>query len=126
MRKLNTHVHVTEIGEDGKPTGRSGMFGPADELPDWARAAITNPFVWDGPVDKAEVLAAVSGQGTNVGGDTPVDTGGDTEVDPNRPRGNASRADWATYAGSLTPPIDVTGGMNRDDIIAAVDARPKV
>ncbi|CRK59070.1 hypothetical protein [Alloactinosynnema sp. L-07] len=125
MRKLITHVHVTEIGEDGKPTGRSGTFGPADDLPDWARAAITNPFVWDGPVDEAEVREAMVTVPPLPDGVTGASVSTGDEVDPNRPRGNASRPDWAAYAGSLTPPVEVTGAMSRDDIIAAVDARPR-
>ena len=45
--KLRTHVHVVERDSDGGLTGRSGTFGPGDEVPDWAVVAITNPDVWE-------------------------------------------------------------------------------
>jgi hypothetical protein len=48
MAKLNTYVHVVERNQLGELTGRGGTFGPDDELPDWAEAAITNPDVWNG------------------------------------------------------------------------------
>lgn len=47
MRNLNTFVHAVERDETGG-IGRSQVFGPGDPVPDWARAAITNPDVWDG------------------------------------------------------------------------------
>jgi hypothetical protein len=46
-RRLTVHVHAVERLEDGG-YGRSGSFGPDDVVPDWARAVITNPDVWDG------------------------------------------------------------------------------
>lgn len=47
-KKLTTYVHAVEHDDKGKLTGRSGSFGPDDELPDWAAKAITNPDVWEG------------------------------------------------------------------------------
>lgn len=44
MAKLRTHVHV----KDDK--GLTHVFGPADELPEWAQRAITNPKAWEGGV----------------------------------------------------------------------------
>lgn len=41
MATLNTHVHVTD------ESGRAHVFGPADEVPEWAQALITNPKAWD-------------------------------------------------------------------------------
>lgn len=40
MARLRTHVHVTG------PHGDVHVFGPGDEVPDWAREAITNPKAW--------------------------------------------------------------------------------
>ncbi|MEV4971957.1 hypothetical protein [Streptomyces scopuliridis] len=40
MASLNTSVHVTDS------TGVSHVFGPADEVPEWAQALITNPKAW--------------------------------------------------------------------------------
>lgn len=96
-RKLTIHVHAVERLEDGS-YGRSQSFGPGDEVPDWARAVITNPDVWEGEEDTSP------------------------EPEPTtveRPRGNASRDKWAAYAAARD--IEVEDDMNRDDIIAAVD-----
>lgn len=41
MTKLRTHVHVTDA------EGVVHVFGPADEVPDWARALIVNPKAWE-------------------------------------------------------------------------------
>lgn len=40
MGRLNTTVHVAD------ETGTYQVFGPGDELPEWAEKAITNPKVW--------------------------------------------------------------------------------
>ncbi|AKZ59150.1 hypothetical protein SAM23877_6105 [Streptomyces ambofaciens ATCC 23877] len=40
MAKLRTFVHVTD--DEGRPHA----FGPADEVPTWAQALITNPKAW--------------------------------------------------------------------------------
>lgn len=42
-------------------------------------------------------------------------------VDENRPKGNASRDDWAAYADSLG--VSYADDAKRDDIVAAVDSR---
>jgi hypothetical protein len=41
-RKLNGYVHVTSP-EDGK----TKIFGPDDDVPEWAAELITNPKVWE-------------------------------------------------------------------------------
>jgi len=43
MTALNTYVAVAG------PDNTTVWFGPGDELPDWAAAAITNPDVWVKP-----------------------------------------------------------------------------
>lgn len=58
MAKLKLFVHVVEKDENGQPAGRSAMFGPEDELPDWAIASISNPDVWAVPPAKAKAPAA--------------------------------------------------------------------
>ncbi|WP_405620222.1 hypothetical protein [Streptomyces sp. NBC_00076] len=40
MATLATNVHVTDAD------GVSHVFGPADEVPTWAQALITNPKAW--------------------------------------------------------------------------------
>ncbi|MEV4939555.1 hypothetical protein [Streptomyces zaomyceticus] len=40
MARLATNVHVTDA------SGTSHVFGPADEVPEWAQVLITNPKAW--------------------------------------------------------------------------------
>jgi hypothetical protein len=40
MATLATPVHVTDA------EGTTHVFGPADEVPEWAQALITNPKAW--------------------------------------------------------------------------------
>jgi hypothetical protein len=104
MAKLKRYVHVTELGEDGKPTGRAQWFGPEHTVPDWALPYITNPKVW---ADAPEVKPA----------EVPVPY----EVKP-PPRGGAGsgRSEWAAYA--IVKGVEVTEDLkSRDDIIAALE-----
>jgi hypothetical protein len=43
MATLNGFVHVTD------ETGTAHVFGPADEVPEWAQALVTNPKAWAEP-----------------------------------------------------------------------------
>jgi hypothetical protein len=43
MATLNGFVHVTD------ETGTAHVFGPADDVPEWAQALITNPKAWAEP-----------------------------------------------------------------------------
>lgn len=43
MATLATNVHVTD------ENGSAHVFGPADEVPEWAQARITNPKAWETP-----------------------------------------------------------------------------
>lgn len=96
MRKLKICVHVDGV-----------RYGPDDELSAEVAEKITNPDVWAEGSDLPEPVV-----------DEPPAPAADTDQDPNRPRGNASREEWATYA---TGKVEVTGQMSRDDIKAAVD-----
>gem|GEM_PF-5998759 len=59
MARLNTFVHVHREG--GLPV----VFGPEDEVPDWAVKAITNPSVWaDEPAEAPAVVAEAKGEPT--------------------------------------------------------------
>ncbi|WNI28668.1 hypothetical protein [Streptomyces sp. ITFR-6] len=40
MATLKNYVHVTD------DSGTPHVFGPADEVPEWAQALITNPKAW--------------------------------------------------------------------------------
>jgi hypothetical protein len=43
MATLANNVHVTDAD------GVAHVFGPADEVPEWAQALITNPKAWSEP-----------------------------------------------------------------------------
>lgn len=103
MAKLNTYVHATATGPDGVQL--SGTFGPGDDLPDWAAAAITNPDVWDGdpPARPAEPAAA------------------DGPVEPPRSGKGSSVEAWRKYATDLGWFESIPEGASRDDIAKAVD-----
>lgn len=96
MRKLNIYVHVDGV-----------RYGPDDTISDAVAAKITNPKVWAQREDPPPAADQ-----------TPPETVV-TVDDPNRPRGNASREEWATYASGKD--IQVTGQMNRDDIRGTVE-----
>jgi hypothetical protein len=106
MARLNTFVHVASTDAEG--VHQSGTFGPADDLPDWAAAAITNPDVWDGdPPDAASEPAA------------PAGSDGDLVEPPRSGKGSGVEA-WREYAEKLG--YEVAEGTNREEIIAAIDA----
>ena len=100
MRKLKMYVTVHEKDAKGNIDGESFTFGPGDDLPEWAEAAIENPDVWaDEDIDEDD-----------------VDTGGG---EPPRTGAGSGRANWAAYAESLG--IEVPDGASRDEIIDLVD-----
>lgn len=43
--------------------GQTHIFGPGDDVPDWARTRITNPMVWGGPVAEQPAAAAAFPEG---------------------------------------------------------------
>lgn len=93
-RKLNTYVHAHAV--DDKGNVQSQVFGPDDDVPAWARKAITNPDVWEGEADESDEDDLLE-----------------------RPAGNASREDWAAYAAQEG--VEIEADMKRDDIKAAID-----
>lgn len=106
--KLNTYVHVVEPGGEG----RSATFGPADDLPDWAVEAITNPDVWDGPAPEAPPVKSESQAdpkpNENSAAGSPPPKGG---------AGSGAQA-WREYAASKG--VVVADDATREDIIAAL------
>ncbi|MEU8136584.1 hypothetical protein [Streptodolium elevatio] len=99
-RRLRTHVHVHDAD------GRTHVFGPDDDVPDWAAERIGNPKAWadDAPADGPEPDAD--------------DT--DENSEPPRSGPGSGEASWAAYAAARG--IEVPDGASRKDIIAAVDA----
>lgn len=106
MAKLNTFVHVVAIDADGAQ--QAGTFGPADELPGWAAAAITNPDVWDGEPPAAEPVPAAPAASGDL-------------VEPPRHGKGATTDAWRSFAGQLGWFEEIAPEASRDDIIAAVD-----
>lgn len=107
MARLNTFVHVVSVDADGAQ--KAGTFGPADELPDWAAKAITNPDVWDGDPPAAAPEPAA-----------PAAADGDLVEPPRSGKGSGVEA-WREYAGKLGWFESIPAEASRDDIIAAVD-----
>ena len=93
MAQLNAHVFVADR-----------WYRPGEDVPADVAKLIRNPHVWEGDAP-------------NQGGDDPDGVG---HGDPNRPRGNASRDDWAAYAASRG--IEFDENASRDELRAAVDA----
>lgn len=123
-KSLNTHVHVSD--EHGTPH----VFGPDDQLPDWAVEKIANPKVWD---DDGGVQAAQTGQAEGPAAppatpDQPDDAGGESgggdrgelPEPPPRSGSGSGAAAWHRYAAAAGVPVGEDAG--RDDVIAALEA----
>jgi hypothetical protein len=103
-RTLKTFVTVHRRDDQGELTGESGTFGPKDdpkdELPGWARTAITNPDVWDGADDSSDDGASA------------------VEVPPRGGPGSGAPA-WRSYARSIG--VEVADDASREDVIEALE-----
>lgn len=107
--------HVTVHDESGV----SFTFAPGDDLPKWAREAITNPNVWEGDAPEPTEPPVT---------DSPAAPPATPEAPPadaasqEPPRGGPGSGEeaWRTYATSLT--LDVPADAKKADIIALVDA----
>ena len=98
------------------PDGGIVEFSPGDEVPAWAARLLDNPAAWEGgelpTLDDAGATPAdagsdPAGEAANPEGDT-----------ADRPRGNASLADWTAYAKAQGVTDDELDGMSRADIRA--------
>jgi hypothetical protein len=105
-KRLNTYVHVP------RGDGTSAVFGPADELPDWAVDAIRNPDVW---ADDGEAESAAADPSTSGSEQEP-----ELEEPPLHGAGSGRDA-WAEYAEHLG--VEVDEDMSRADIVDAVRNR---
>lgn len=97
-RRLRTFVHVHD------DAGRTAVFGPADEVPEWAAALIVNPKAW---ADEPAPVAEPTGPAT-----------GGTAEPPKSGRGS-SREAWAVYAQARG--LEVPDDASREEIVAAVE-----
>jgi hypothetical protein len=78
MATLRATVHVTD------ENGRAHVFGPADEVPEWAQALITNLKAWSeppsvkrltGPAPAKKAVAKRAPARRKAGGDAAVHDG---------------------------------------------------
>jgi len=102
--RLRSHVHVND------DSGRTHVFGPGDQVPDWAAQKITNPKAWaQAPyADPGGQDETAAGQGQSPGDQT------------GRPAASASKDVWAAYASVLG--VQIPPGATKAEITAAVEA----
>lgn len=109
--RLGSYVHVTD------DNGKTHVFGPSGEVPEWAARKITNGRAWaTPPTFPAETVTDPGGDGS--GQDADAGTG-----EPTRPptSGKGSGIDaWRDYATARGVVVD--DDADRAAIIAAVDA----
>lgn len=109
--RLGSYVHVTD------DNGKTHVFGPSTEVPEWAARKITNTRAWaKPPTFPAETVTDPGGDGS--GQDAGAGTG-DTPRPPTSGKGSGVDA-WRDYATSRG--IAVDDDADRAAIIAAVDA----
>lgn len=114
MRRLKSYVHVHH-------NGRTTVFGPSDEVPDWAVALITNPKAWADyePLAKsipAPVVAPVVPETAKV---TPDETIEDSDAPPRGGPGSG-RSVWQEFAEAHE--VEISNSASKADIIAACEA----
>lgn len=104
--KLNTWVHVGDK-----------RYGPDDDVPQDVADRISNPDVWaeGGPEGAAADPAVISRRGAQEIVGEPVR--------PPTSGAGSGRDAWAAYA--VARGVEVSEGMSRDDIVAAVDGAEK-
>lgn len=102
MRKLTAFVHVIVRDDDGNEV-QSGQFGPDDDLPSWAREAITNPDVWGEPEVAAVPVAA------------------EPAKEPPRGGPGSSASAWTAFAQEQG--MDVPEGASAKDVQSLWDER---
>lgn len=109
MRRLRAYVHVHH-------SGRTSVFGPNDEVPDWAAELISNPKAWADESAEVETTPAPETAPVVV---EDQESGSDDEVPPRGGPGS-SRTAWESFA--ETHQVAVTRDMNKAEIIAACEA----
>lgn len=116
MRRLKAHVHVSD------DAGQSHVFGPDDQVPDWAAEKITNPAAWDGdaPADGPSDEQDAPTDEPPDDEDGPADGDAPDDGPPPQSGRGGGRAAWAAYAAAND--VEVADGATRDDIIAALNA----
>jgi hypothetical protein len=100
--KLRRTVYVTN-----PDTNMPEPFLAGTRPPSWAAERIRNPSAWEQPSD--EQPSEDSGASDSSELERPPESGA-----------GSGRESWAAYAAEFG--VEVTDGMGRDDIIAAVDA----
>lgn len=105
MARLRTTVHVMD------ENGTVQVLGPNTAVPDWAKAAITNPKAWE--VAPAEFPAESPSQRPEVGQDELAEP-------PRHGKGSSAEA-WRDYAEKLGWFDKIEADASQRDIVAAVD-----
>lgn len=100
MSSLVTYVSLFD------EKGNLHSFGPSDSVPSWARTKITNPDVWDAPVEGSA--------------SEHTDKADSSEEPPPQGGPGASRKVWADWAAKHN--VAVESAWKRDDIIDACKA----
>lgn len=110
MAELQSYVHVAD------EEGRHGVFGPGDEVPDWAAARVTNPKAWVDGVRPAVAEPEPSDPGESGQSDA------DGLVEPPRSGKGSGLDAWRAYAEKLEWFDEIPADATREDIIASIDA----
>lgn len=117
MARLAGFVHVRDA--DGAPH----VFGPNDDVPDWARVKIRNPRAWvDGadPEPRPQAPAPDRTVRTDQQATQAVQPADAPEPPPRGGRGSNAVA-WRAYADAMG--VQVAPDADRDDVIAELDER---
>ncbi|GAA1401988.1 hypothetical protein GCM10009613_61180 [Pseudonocardia kongjuensis] len=113
-RRLRRVVHLRD------DRGVRHVFGPHDELPDWAAARIRNPAAWADTAPTGPPEPEPSPEPPVVSVEQPAVEPADTAIPvPPRSGKGSSRAAWAAYA--AWHDIEVGAEWERGDIIEALE-----
>lgn len=98
MVALAGYVHI--VSETGAPV----VFGPSDEVPEWAYGQISNPKAW-------------------VGGEAPeVESANVADFPEGEPSTDWSGKQLAAYAAAQEPPVDVSVATNKAGMVEILTA----
>lgn len=127
MPALRTSVQLLD------DSGQRHVFLPGDDVPEWARAKITNPKAWDDyepPVTNPSPRPVAAG-GSSVPPEDTTETGSDEPVEQSEPDSTtpsdtparsgpgSGRGVWSAYA--RRHGMDISNEDSRDDIIEACE-----
>lgn len=125
-RDLAAHVHVAD------DTGKMHVFGPDDQVPDWAAGKITNPDAWKSgkaptvkrsgdaaELEQLRLRLAESEAARQAAEEQLAAAGGAKTPPPPRSGPGSGREAWTAYAEQHQ--VAVPDGANREQIIQLLD-----